>query len=213
MTDEIINQLTGLPPSLLHLFFFAAALIENVFPPWPGDTFIVFAGFLSAHDVIGFTEALVSTGLGSVAGALIMYFAGEKILRFARSVHDRLGEGWFRRFLTDIISEKQMQKTEDWFSRWGAGLVLVSRFSAGVRFFVNVVAGIANMNLSLFVVCYSAGALVWNLLLLGGGRILAENWRQLLDWLQYYNIAVIAVIGILVGFFLFVRWRRRQSGV
>jgi len=33
---------------LIWLFFFFSNFLENVFPPWPGDTVTVFGGFLVA---------------------------------------------------------------------------------------------------------------------------------------------------------------------
>jgi membrane protein DedA with SNARE-associated domain len=207
MTEQILTLVSDLPAVGLHIFFFFAALIENLFPPWPGDTFIVFAGFLSAHHVVSLPAALISTGTGSLVGAWIMYLAGEKILHLARSAHSRLKPGLMQRMLSDFVSDEQMEKTQRWFLRWGAWLVVVSRFSAGIRYFVSIVAGLSKMNPVLFTVCFSLGVVVWNMLLLTGGRLLAENWRKMLEWLQIYNVAVGALIGMILVFLIFRWWR------
>lgn len=210
MVDEILKQISDLPATGLHIFFFVAALIENIFPPWPGDTFIVFAGFLTAHDTIGLPGAILSTCLGSVAGALIMYMAGDKVLILARRIHFWLKPGVLQRLLADFVSEEQMERTQTFFLRWGAWFVIFSRFSAGIRFFVSIVAGLSKMNLLLFTVCFTVGALIWNILLLTGGRLLAANWRKVLEWLQYYNTAVGVLIVVIVAILAFGWWRRRS---
>lgn len=211
MADEILNLISDLPAAGLHAFFFFAALLENIFPPWPGDTFIVFAGFLSAHGAVSLPAALLSTGAGSLAGAWIMYLAGEKVLHLARSLHARLKPGIMQRMLSDFVSEEHMQRTQQWFLKWGAWFVVVSRFSAGIRFFVSIVAGLSKMNPLLFTVCFSLGVLIWNTLLLTGGRLLAENWRKMLEWLQLYNVAVGSLIVLVVAFFIMRWWRRRSA--
>jgi membrane protein DedA with SNARE-associated domain len=85
---------------------------------------------------------------------------------------------------------------------------LISRFSAGIRFFVSIIAGISRMNLILFTITFSIGVLVWNSILIGGGYALGENWERILDWLRVYNIIVVAVLSLLV--ILFVIWRIRK---
>lgn len=211
MADQILEFIIGLSPIGLHLFFFLAAFIEVVFPPWPGDTFIAFAGFLTAHSVIEIGTALITTGLGSIVGALVMYFAGSKILDFARKLHTKLKPGFIQNLLNELVADEQMQKATEWFNKYGVWFVLFSRFSAGIRFFVSIIAGISKMNLALFTVFFAFGVVIWNGLLLIGGRLLAENWRQMLEWLKLYNLFIGFILVAVIGYLLYRRWQKKHD--
>lgn len=210
MTDKLLQSLPDLSGWMVHLFLVGSTIIENVFPPWPGDTFVVFAGMLTVQGIISFSGAILSTLIGNLIGAWIMFFAGEGLLALARSTHSKLKHGLLKWLLEELVSDTRMEKTEAWFRRWGAWFVMISRFSAGVRFFVSIIAGISRMNLLLFTVTFGIGATIWNLLLLSGGRLLAENWRRVLQWLQIYNLTAGILIAILIVVLL---WRvyRKQS--
>jgi membrane protein DedA with SNARE-associated domain len=102
-----------------------------------------------------------------------------------------------------------MKKTEQWFDKWGFLFVVFSRFSAGIRYFVSIVAGITKMNLFLFSLGFLIGILIWNSLLLFGGYLLGENWKQILEWLRVYNIIITLLI--LLGITIFILYRRQKS--
>lgn len=212
MPDRILGFLQGLDPLAVHGFLVFSTMTENLFPPWPGDTLVVFAGVLVARNVITLPGALLSTLLGNMIGAWIMYVAGERLLAFARAIHGRMRPGYMRRLLEDLVSEDGLSRAQAWFHRWGLLFVLVSRFSAGIRFFVSIVAGLSRMNILTFSVAFAVGVFLWNLLLLSGGLLLAENWRVVLDWLQLYNAAVLGVLGLLVIVYVARLIRRRRTG-
>lgn len=211
MVVQVLEMIHGFSPVYLHLFFFFAALLEVVFPPWPGDTFIVFAGFLTAHHTIEIGTALITTGFGSITGALIMYFAGNEVLLFARNLHTKLKPGIIQNLLNEIVAEKQMKRATDWFNKYGVWCVLFARFSAGIRFFVSIVAGISKMNLTLFTIFYSIGVVIWNGLLLLGGKLLAENWKQMLEWLKLYNSVVGILIVLVLVYLLYRYWQKKRK--
>ena len=50
--EEMIAYVLTLPTVGMYWFLFVSTIIENLFPPWPGDTMIVLAGFLMAHDAV-----------------------------------------------------------------------------------------------------------------------------------------------------------------
>lgn len=212
MTDDLLAWIQALPPSAVHTFLVVSTMTENLFPPWPGDTLVVFAGVLVARDVITLPGAVLSTLVGNMIGAWIMYVAGERLLLLARAMHAGMRPGYARRLLEDVVSEDGLSRAHAWFERWGLWFVLVSRFSAGVRFFVSIVAGISRMNVMSFSLAFAIGVLSWNLLLLSGGLALAENWRSVLDWLQIYNMVVLGALGLVVIAFVWHSLRRRRAG-
>ena len=211
--DTIIGWLTGVPEISVYLFLALSSVIENVFPPWPGDTVTVIGGFMVSKGSAQAVYAMLALVVGNLIGAYIMYFAGEGILAIARRYHDNLQRPQFlKNWLEELISEEGMKKTHDWFERWGVWFVLVSRFSAGIRFFVSIIAGISRMNLIVFSLVFTLGVLIWNTLLLWGGYMLGNEWERILDWLRVYNMVVIGLICIIAGlFFYFKKVRKKRE--
>lgn len=206
--EEIIAYVLTLPTVGMYWFLFFSTILENLFPPWPGDTMIVLAGFLMAHDAVDPLETSLVTLAGNMAGAYIMYFAGEGILALARKYHARISWAWARNQVEELTSPESMDRTAKWFRKWGLWFVLFSRFSAGIRFFVSIIAGISRTHLLLFSASFAAGVLIWNSLLLYGGYALGENWRQILDWLRLYNFVVITLIAVSVAGYFYYRYRK-----
>jgi membrane protein DedA with SNARE-associated domain len=207
--EFLLNFLQKIDPIWIHLFLIFSTFTENVFPPWPGDTFIVFAGFLMYHKVISPLTTYVSTTLGNFLGAYLMYFMGQKILEFAHFIHKKIKIKFLANLLESMISEEQMEKTQIWFNKWGFLFVVLSRFSAGIRYFVSIVAGITKMNFLLFSFGFLLGILIWNTLLFFGGYLLGENWKIILEWLKMYNI-LISIFIIMIIFFIIYKKRTHK---
>lgn len=206
---EYIQQLSAIG---IYLFLGLSAIIENIFPPYPGDTVTVFCGFLAAHDVITLPWAFVSVLIGNMIGAWIMYYAGERILHFARRMHDSFQRPKIiKKALSKLTSTRNMQKTTEWFNKRGVWLVLLSRFSAGVRFFVSIVAGISKMNIFWFSMAFAAGVLIWNTLLLLGGFALGDNWEWILTGLKIYNQAIFSILIIGIVIYIYWKYKRRSK--
>jgi len=208
MLENFLSYLQQIDPIWIHLFLILSTFTENVFPPWPGDTFIVFAGFLMYHNIISPISTFISTTIGNFLGAYLMYFLGQKILQFAHTIHKKIRIKFISNLLESMISDNQMKKTEQWFEKWGFLFVVFSRFSAGIRYFVSIVAGITKMNIFLFSFAFLIGLLVWNSLLLFGGYLLGENWKQILEWLRIYNIFI--TLFIVLGITIFILYRKQK---
>ncbi len=69
--EEVVGWIYTLSAvSILTIFFFIA-WFENVFPFLPGDTLIVFGGYLAAQNVITFASLWSVTTLGAIAGFIV----------------------------------------------------------------------------------------------------------------------------------------------
>lgn len=201
--DSFLGRILELPPLVLWVFFCFSNFLENVFPPWPGDTVTVFSGFLSSSQdsPLSFFSVVLATYFGNLLGALVMYFFGERILQF-------LKRSKFP-FLSALYQEENLRKTLVWFRKHEIVVVLLSRFSAGIRFFVSIVAGMSKMNIIKFVLLYSFAISLWCGLLLLGGSLLGSNWNQIIVMLSYYNRVIGFVILCFILYFLY-KLRRKE---
>ena len=203
--DAMINEILGLPPLVLWVFFCFSNFLENIFPPWPGDTITVFSGFISStqNAPISFSSVVLATFLGNLLGALVMYYFGERFLLFLKRTKIP--------FLSSLYHEENLRKTLVWFRKYEIVVVLVSRFSAGIRFFVSIVAGMSKMNIIKFVVLYSIAISMWCGMLLFGGSFLGTNWNQIVVILSYYNQTIGLILLFLILYFLYQMLKKRNT--
>lgn len=187
----------------IWLFFFFSNLAENVFPPWPGDTVTVFGGFFVAATSssnpsgFGMSGLITSTILGNLAGAYIMYKIGHRFLNFIRKKNFP--------FKDELYSEEKIEITFSWFRKNSILVILLSRFSAGIRFFVSIVAGMVRMNLIIFFSLFTVAVILWCGLLIAGGYSLGNNWEKILEYLAIYNRFILGFIGI--GIIAYFTWK------
>ena len=194
--EQFLQYLNSQPDGRIYMFLFLGAFMENVVPPIPGDTLIVFGAYLAGTGTIDVVPAYLSMWLGSTLGCLLIY-----------GVAYWKGRAFFLRFR--IFSEANLDRAESWFTRYGDRIVIFNRFLPTVRAFVGIVAGISRMHPLRMVVYVLLGTFLWNTLLVYFGLKVGENWRLVIDILRTYNrvILVLMVAGG-IGYWL---WRRRKK--
>ena len=57
----------------LYLFLFASSIIENLFPPIPGDTITAFGAFLAGIGKLDFLMVIIITTIGSTIGFMLLF--------------------------------------------------------------------------------------------------------------------------------------------
>lgn len=155
---------TAAYPGLALLSF-----VEIMFPPLSSMVILPLAGFLVGRGQLGYAAVVAVTTAGSTAGAAFLYAASR---RLGRGALERLPEGgWFR------FAGGQVERAEEWFSRYGAAAVCLGRLVPAVRSLISVPAGIARMPRATFVAYTAAGNLGWNAGLVAAGWALGANWR------------------------------------
>lgn len=202
-----MEYLTTLPGIYLLCFFGFSNFLENIFPPWPGDSFTVFSGFLASNPQTDFAlwQLVLATMIGNWLGAFLMFYFGKKVIHFLK--HSK--SSWIRR----NYQEESFERTIDWFRKYSGLLIIASRFSAGIRFFVAIVAGISRMNPFSFFFYYTIAITLWCGLLISAGLKLGKNWEQINVMLATYNQFItlfLILLAVSVGIYYFYK-KREQS--
>ena len=194
----VLDWLTALPPAVLYLVLGVVAAIENVFPPIPADTVVAFGAFLAARGPATLAGAFLATLGGNIAGAMGMYAAGRRF--GAERLAQRLAAGG---------SSKRLQ---DFYGRYGAVALFVSRFLPGVRALVPPFAGALRLPAWRVLLILGTASGIWY------GAITMIAYRVGADWptlqakmrawqhVLVIGAAVVAVIGL--GVWL-IRRRRK----
>ena len=195
--DQFQSYLNAQPPIWIHLFLFLGAFMENVFPPIPGDTLIVFGAYLAGVGTIGLVPAFFAMWAGSALGCMLIYG-----LAYWK------GREFFLRLRVPLLSEANLDQTETWFGRYGSRLVIMNRFLPTVRAFVGIVAGLSRMHPVRMLLYVALGTLIWNSLLVYFGVMVGQNWQLVTQVLKTYNrVILVLMVAAGIGYLI---WRRRR---
>lgn len=144
-----------------YWFVFIFMLIESSFIPFPSEVVVPPAAYLAATkgDMNFFGIVLVATA-GAICGALVNYYLSlwigrPLVYKFANS---RYGHAC-------LIDQAKVEKAEAYFDKHGAISTFIGRLIPAVRQLISIPAGLARMNVGVFVIFTGLGALVWNLVL------------------------------------------------
>lgn len=180
-----------------YVFLFFSSMAENLFPPLPGDTFVVLGAFLVGRGQLRFLPAYLATTAGSISGFMVLYFVGV-----------RWGRGFFKKKGGQFFSEKNLFRMEQWFARYGYLVLAVNRFLSGFRGIVALGAGIVRMDVKIVLGLGLLSCLIWNGILMGVGIWLGENWAVIV---RHYQLAVFVLIVLFLVFWWVKALLRRRG--
>jgi membrane protein DedA with SNARE-associated domain len=195
--QDVIEQLGYLGVALL-------VVAENVFPPIPSEIVLPFAGFVAQRGSESVVIMILAATVGSVIGALIMYW-------IAAVIGDERLHAFTRRFGKWVqIREADLTRAEEWFDRHATSAVLIGRCVPLIRSVVSIPAGFRRMKLIPYIAYTFLGSLVWNIALVGAGAVLGDNWERVEPVIATFQWIVIAVILAGLARFVFVVYRRKS---
>ncbi len=182
-----------------YLVLFGAAMIEYVFPPFPGDTVVLLGGVYAIRGDRPLLLILLVVTAGSLLGSAIDYFVGQRLARRFEG-----GEDFARKHPHLIRMQDRMRER-------GILLIAFNRFMPGVRGLLFAAAGAAEMSFRRVMLWGAFSALLWNTLMLGLGIAVGGNAERLELLLRRYNqVAWIALAVVLVAVAIRFMWRLRS---
>ncbi len=178
--------------------------LENLFPPIPSEVILPLAGFTASRGAFTVTAVIIATTIGSVVGAFALYWLGRRLgaERLAR-IADKV----------PLMRGDDIRTSVHWFEkRRGAIAVFFGRFVPLVRSLISIPAGVARMNVWLFLGLTTLGSGIWNTIFVVLGYILGANWRVVEEAAsQYGEVLLVILIGLVVALIaLGIRRRRRE---
>ncbi|MFF4621520.1 DedA family protein [Nonomuraea jabiensis] len=199
MTDWLVGlmETLGAPGAGL------AIALENLFPPLPSEVILPLSGFTASRGEMDLLDVLVCTTLGSVIGALALYWVGallgrERTLAIAAKL--------------PLVKTSDIEKTEAWFRRHGRKTVFFGRMIPIFRSLISVPAGVERMPLVPFTLLTATGSLIWNTIFVMAGYLLGENWSLVEAYVGIGTKVVIALVALALVVFVGVRLAERRKG-
>ncbi|MGH8959594.1 MAG: DedA family protein [Jatrophihabitantaceae bacterium] len=171
----------------------------------PGDTLLFAAGIAIATHKIHTSLAafLIVVPLAAIAGNLVGYAIGYRV---GPRVFDRPNSRLFR--------PEYVERSHQFFERFGSWTILIGRFVPIVRTVATVMAGVGRMRFSLYLLYSTIGGIVWadGVLLLGerlGHIKFVQEKKGYID----YAVIVVVVIGLIPAAIHYLQGRRNRPRV
>jgi membrane-associated protein len=166
----------------------------------PGDSLLFTAGILAGQGKLQLWLLIPGVFVGAALGSEVGYVIGE-----------RIGPRLFRRPNSRFFKQEYVERTHEFFERYGSKAIVLARFVPVVRTFTPVMAGVGRMNRRVYSLYNLVGALIWavgvSLLGYALGNALGGN----IDNYLLPIIAVVVVISLLPAYFEWRRTRRRAA--
>lgn len=197
------SWITSIMEQFGYIGIFLLITLENLFPPIPSEVILTFGGYMTTHTGLSVFGVVIASTFGSVAGAIVLYGIG-LIVDINRI--EKIIEKWGHILRLSI---KDIQKANDWFSKYGVWTVFFCRFIPLIRSLISLPAGMAHMNFRVFLVLTTFGTLIWNIVLVKIGAAVGGSWETIVRYMDLYSNVMYIVFALLFISFvvLFVRNR------
>ena len=195
--DGLVAEYGAWVYAILFLIVFCETGLV-VTPFLPGDSLLFAVGAIAANGRLDLWMAMGLVLAAAILGDSVNYsigrYAGHKLIqKFPR-----------------LIQQKHIDKTHEFFERYGGKTIIIARFVPIVRTFAPFVAGIGAMTYSRFIMFNVVGALLWVGLITPAGYFFASH--PIVQ--KNFSLVILGIIfiSILPAVIEFIReWRRLRS--
>ncbi|MCD6045813.1 MAG: hypothetical protein K0R48_976 [Gammaproteobacteria bacterium] len=173
---------------LFSIIFLESGVILTAF--LPGDSLLFATGTIAAASALNIHLLVGLLIVAAITGAVFNYalgaWVGPKIFNKPKTV-------WF--------NPEHIQRSHDFFERYGWGAIIITRFIPIMRTFIPFVAGIGRMGFKKFIFFNGLAALIW----IGGILYLSYAFGQL-PWIKAHfswivmGIILVSLIPVVVTF-------------
>lgn len=199
--EDPVTAALALPVFVLPLFVLVSAMLEYVFPPFWGDSFMLLGFFLAGQGAVAPILILIAALVGSTLGAAIAYALGGRFgMNAIRRVIFRQ-----RRFRTRLGIRKFLL-------RFGEKVLVANRFLPVIRGLMLYAAGAMKLRFAPTMVYTGLSNLAWVVMLMAVGLLTAGSWEQILESFRQYNRLIgFAALAAVVGWLAFLLWRHHRD--
>jgi len=201
VTDSLVTLATHIIRDLGLAGVALLTMTSGVIGAPGSEPTMLFAGFNVSEGHLSLFGIIVAGVFGDMLGASIAYAIGywgreELVERHGNKLH---------------ISKRRLDRAHAWFDRYGAPVIVVSRFIPFARAAFPYAAGVARMGYVRFLIFGTIGSIVWITALGVLGNAVGsswQSWRHNLEYVDYVGAALLVVAIV----YLIVRITRSRRG-
>jgi membrane-associated protein len=176
-------------PILFAIIFCETGLV--IMPYLPGDSLLFVAGALAGNGYLNPEVLLVSLIIAAVLGDTVNYWIGHTV---GMKVLERK---------YCLIRRDHLEKTEEFFTRYGGMTIVIARFVPFIRTFAPFLAGVGKMRYRWFLTYNVIGGILWILAFVLAGfffgsiPIVRENFNYVIY--AIILLSLLAVGSVVIG--------------
>lgn len=146
----------------------------------PGDSLLFTAGLFAAQGLFNVYELSILLVVAAIAGDAVGYYIGKTG-----------GHTLYAREDSRFFKKKHLLATKEFYEKYGAFTIVAARWMPFARTFAPVVAGIAEMPYSTFVIYNIVGGTTWVLSMILAGYFLGTAFPAIVKHLEIVIVAIV----------------------
>jgi membrane-associated protein len=179
---ELLQQYGTWTYAILFLIIFCETGLV-VTPFLPGDSLLFAIGTLSAQGGLDIFLTFILLSIAAIIGDTVNYWIGYQV-----------GPKVFTSETSRWLNRKHLQRTHEFYEKYGGKTIIIARFMPIVRTFAPFVAGIGRMSYGKFLLYNVVGGIVWI-----GSFLIAGYWFGNIEIVrQNFSLVILAIIVISV---------------
>lgn len=195
LISEILTWLTNMGYAGIAI----GLMIEII----PSEIVLAYGGYMVSEGTIGFIGAIIAGVIGGTIAQIFIYWIG----RYGgRPFLDKYGK-----YL--LIKKHHIDMSENWFQKYGAGVVFSARFIPVVRHAISIPAGIARMPFLKFVVLTVLAIIPWSILFVYLGIQLGSQWDDVENIAGTYTTPIMILAVVVIALYFVIKKRTDRKSV
>ena len=195
------ETLTNFISSYGYIAVFVLVALESLGIPLPGETALITAAAFAGSGRLSIYILVPVAAIAAILGDNCGYWIGRKgglrlVRRYGRVLH---------------VDETKIERTREFFDKYGAKTVFFGRFIALLRTWAAVLAGVACMRYVVFMFYNALGGVIWAALFGTLGFVFGRNLPKLEHYVGQASLALALLAALVVALFLGARWFRNHS--
>lgn len=189
LISEILTWLTNMGYAGIAI----GLMIEII----PSEIVLAYGGYMVSEGTIGFIGAIIAGVIGGTIAQIFIYWIG----RYGgRPFLDKYGK-----YL--LIKKHHIDMSENWFQKYGTGVVFSARFIPVVRHAISIPAGIAKMPFVKFVVLTVLAIIPWSILFVYLGIQLGSQWDDVENIAGTYTTPIMILAIVVIALYFVIKKR------
>ena len=197
-----MNFISSLLGNLNYGTILLLMLLESTVIPVPSELVVAPAAYHAAGGNLNIFLIVMFATLGADIGASINYVAAYYLVRpvIYRFANSRWGK-------MCLVSQKKVEKSEQYFNDHGIISTLIGRLLPGIRHLISIPAGLAKMHYGKFLLYTTIGAGIWHSVLATLGwylhSVVPEDQLddKIGEYGEYLKFFIILAVVLLLGYF------------
>lgn len=195
--SDIIAQLLHWVEQLGYAGIMLGLMIEVI----PSEIVLAYGGFLVSTGSINYFGAVAFGTIGGVIAQLFIYWIG----RYGgRPVLEKYGK-------YILIKKSHIDHAEEWFDKYGTGVIFTARFIPVVRHAISIPAGITKMSHARFIILTTLAVIPWSALFVYLGMVLGSQWENIDQIASKYTTPILIVAVVLLASYFLVKRKMKKK--